>query len=103
MREVEQIVEHQPVAALDPRLAGDRVPVGIRDMGVVARHQSGVGGVRIAHPDEHPAVALDDGIGFHPGPARHRLLPGHVDAFSVAAEHQAVIAAFDLVADQPAL
>ena len=102
VREVEQIVEHQPIAALDQRLAGDRVPVGVGDMLVVARHQVRIGLARIAHPDEHPAVALDHGIGLHPGPARHLLLAGHVGADAVAAEHQAVIAALDLVADQPA-
>ena len=100
--EVHQVVDHQPVVALErvesPALALPLLPVVPMEIG----HGGGIGEGRIARPDPDQPMPLDDRIAPHRGRGVDRLLRRHMGAAPGGIEHQPMIAAHDLVADQPA-
>ena len=94
MAEIEQIVDQQPIAALDVKIIADRHPVGIV-VPVEIRNRCVIGQRRIAHPDPDPAIALDHRIVPHARTRRHQGLSRHRDAGTGRIEHQPMIGAFD--------
>jgi len=91
VRQVHQVVDHQPVVAINVVQAAAIHPV--RALGpfqvVQLRH---VGLRRIARPHPHEAIALDHRIGLDLREAAHALA-GHGHGLAVAAHHQPVVAA----------
>src|SRR5271167_174874 len=65
-------------------------------------HRGGIGEGWIAGPDPDQPVALDDRIAPHAGGWIDRLLRRHMGAAPGGIEHEAMIAAHDLVADEAA-
>ena len=102
VREIHQVVEHQAIVALDangPAVAGPGrvvVPVQVGDQG-------GIGERRIAGPHPDEAMPLGHRIGAHAGAGIDRFLRRHERAAALRVVGDAVIAAHDLVALEPAL
>ena len=101
VREVEQVVDQQPVAGVEELHAVDMGPCLVGDPRDVGEPVE-VGGLRIAHPDPDPRPTLGDRTRRDAGPRRDAILARHVRAPPVGCEAQAVIAAPDLVAAQRA-
>jgi hypothetical protein len=59
---------------------------------------SGIGLGRIAHPDPHQVVALDDRVAAHAQLGRHHVLARDLDALAGGVELQAVVHAAHAVA-----
>ena len=101
VRQIHQIVDHQAIVAFEAieRAAlafpfGAVVPVKVRQDG-------GIGSRGIAGPDPDQPMPLDHGIGAHAGRRIDGLLRGHETATSRRIEDQTVVAAHDLIADEP--
>ena len=79
VRQVHQIVDHQPVVAFDMNglaVAGPgRIVVPVH-----VRNQRGIGHRGIAHPQPDKPMPLDDGIGAHAGRRIDGLLRRHEGA-----------------------
>jgi len=60
-------------------------------------HLVAVGQRRVARPHPHEPVPLDDRVAAHPGGEIDRLLRGHEHAAALGVEHEAVVAAGDVV------
>ena len=102
VREVHQIVDHETVVAFHMNGLAVAGPVRIVVPAHV-RHQRRIGQSRIAHPEPDEAMTLDDRIGAHAGRGIDRLLRGHERAAALRIVFQAVIAADQRVALEPAL
>ena len=102
VREIHQIVDDEAVVALHMdglAVAGPgRIVVPVH-----VRHQRRIGQRGIAHPEPDEAMALDHRIGAHAGRRIDGLLRGHEGAAALRIVFQAVIAADDGVALEPAL
>ena len=91
MRQVHQVVDHQPVIALDVKQAAAKSPGGV----VVPLHVRDVVGVRqgrVTGPDPDEPIAFLDREALDRGKAAHALA-GHGDRLAVAAHGQTVVAA----------
>ena len=102
MRQIEQVVDDQPVVPGDMEPPLDRFPRRVVVPAIVGNRR-GIGTPGIAHPDPDEAVALDHGKGRHAGARRYLCLARHLDAGAVTCEQQAVIAAADAAALDPAM
>jgi len=92
--QVHQVVDHQPVVALDveqPAAIGPLIVVGPFQV----MDQRRVGQGLVAGPDPDETVALHRGEGLVAGEAAHPLA-GHFHGLAVAAHHQAVITAYQV-------
>ena len=101
VRQIEQIVDQQPVPGVEEFHAVDACPLLVghpRDV----RKTVEVGRERIPHPDPDPRAALGDRSRADPCPRRDPVLAGHVRTSAIGCEAQAVVAALDLVAAQRA-
>ena len=102
VRQIHQIVDDEAVVALHMdglAVAGPgRIVIPVH-----VRHQRRIGERGIAHPEPDEAMALDHGIGAHAGRRIDGLLRGHEGAAALRIVFQAVIAADDGVALEPAL
>ena len=99
--QVHEVVDHQPVVAFH----GDQLAVAGPGGIVVPVHVGDlrrVGERRVAGPHPDQAVALDHRKGAHRGGRIDRLLRRHEGAAAARIVGQAVIAADDLVAVEPA-
>ena len=100
---VHKVVDHQPVVAFQAVEKVPPSPFHFVPIIPVKIGQSGrIGQRRIARPNPNQPVTLRDGIGSHAGRRIDCLLRGHVRAPTRGIEHEAVIAADDLIADEPA-
>ena len=101
MREIEQVVVDQQVVRREVELATQHAIAGI-----VEPHRVGdrcrIGQRLVAHPDPHPAAALDRRKAPHEGAVRNELLARDFDAAPVRRELEPVIHTAQIVVLQPA-
>jgi hypothetical protein len=101
VRQVHEVVDHEPVVAVDADHLAVAGPGGVV-VPVHVGHERGVGLGRIAGPDPDEAVLLDHRKVAHARRGVERFLARHVGAAALAVVDQAVVAADQLVAFEAA-
>ena len=99
VRQIHQVVDHQPVVALGVDVLAVRRP-GRVVVPVQVRDQSRVGQRRVAHPQPDESMPLDQRIGPDAGRGIYGALRRHVYTSTRVVEFETVVAADDVVAVQ---
>ena len=102
VRQVHQIVDHQPVVAFEREWSCPRRSIRRRRSSASRAPAPGSASAGSPGQSQTRRCRSTTGIGAHAGRRIDRLLRRHERASARRIEHQAVVAAHDLIADQPA-